>query len=529
MPLLEDNNQGNLGHQVFDLITREIIDLRQVRHISVNRPLIADYGKPLIRSRVYYTAVLDYEFINVKVQVRAGDLHNLVDWSFIDENELRTFTNFNRVIEDPESPRTYYREADYFREIRAERDIVVGVLEPLEDDDNDNVDNMEDKVELKRKPIEFNGQKKPLNVNQYFNIYGEIPVERKRTKEYSELEAIVKKRSIDLGLESKTFLAFEGLKNTFGVEIETTTGCVYTQEFKRDRYAMEGYNFSGVFDGSLRDKDGSGPWGQEYVTGVLKGDAGLQQLNKINNVIKKHCEVDKRCAFHVHIGSLKWNSEDIVFMYILGIMLEDEIMSIMPHSRRDNEYCKRLIPLKRNNVSRLRSAKTKSGYKQAIKNCYNDIFNIVGKNGNPNKFINKNTLHPRGHNGGYNRSTDHRYSWLNFTNVVFNQRGDLNNKTIEYRNHSGTLDFTKMYYWIKICMAITSFVSVGRKDILEAVREGKRITLSDILSKVYPKTGSRLINYIKLRKNIFLDMSNENEDYKTSNTEINNIKELLCV
>lgn len=378
----------------------------------------------------------------------------------------------------------------------------------------------------RKKPTPFNNIKHKRVVEDYLN--GEIYIDEKRakTKEYKELLDIVNIENKRLGLDSSSFKAFEGLNFSYGIELETISGCIYNDIYLDSNKDL---NMAGVFDGSLRDPDGSGPWGQEYITGVLKGDSGLKQLYDITKLISSKCKVDKRCAFHVHIGSLNWNSEDIVYMYLLGLMLEDEVFSIMPLSRRNNEYCKSLPTLNKTKVARLVSAKNKVSYKKAIDGLYDNVFKIVGRQGSPNRFSNKKTAHPKGRHGGYDRGTDHRYSWLNFTNMVFNQRGSLNDKTIEFRPHPGTLSYKKIYNWLKICMAIAEFVHIGKRDIVAAIKDGKKITLEDIISKVYKRSSSSLVSYIQIRKNLFSDFSNENIDYVNEESNIKNLKELVCV
>src|SRR5690606_20647291 len=123
-------------------------------------------------------------------------------------------------------------------------------------------------------------------------------------------------------------------------------------------------NLKAVHDGSLRDPDGSGPWGKEYVTGVLKGDAGFKHLQEITKTIASKCKIDKRASVHVHIGSLKWNSEEIVIAYLLGEILEEELFSMLPKSRSINEYCRKLRTLTVKNKALLKIAKDKKSYKK---------------------------------------------------------------------------------------------------------------------------------------------------------------------
>lgn len=78
-------------------------------------------------------------------------------------------------------------------------------------------------------------------------------------------------------------------------------------------------------------------------------------------------------------------------------------------------------------------------------------------------------------------------------------------------------------------MAIAEFVHIGKRDIVAAIKDGKKITLEDIISKVYKRSSSSLVSYIQIRKNLFSDFSNENIDYVNEESNIKNLKELVCV
>lgn len=375
----------------------------------------------------------------------------------------------------------------------------------------------------KAKPQHFDSIKSKFTPESIIPFSYEDSIKSRNTLEYKELKDHCFSLNESIGVESKTFLSFEGIRHTFGVEMETISG-----NFNRDEdyELVKDLNIMSVHDGSLRDADGSGPWGAEYVTGVLKGDAGLKHLNKITKVLNKKCTVDSRCSVHVHIGSLKWNSEEIAHAYMLGLLIEDEIFSMMPKSRQDNVYCKKLVPL---NPRTLTSVK-KAPYKKFVKDVYDKVFKVVTNGFKTGADFNKHSVHPAGRHGGWDRDRDHRYSWLNFTNIIFDQRGGEHSKTIEFRAHSGTLSYRKIHNWIKICMAFVEFVHNHKIRIREAMNGiGDPITLDEIISKIYPKTGSRLIEYVELRKSIFNDTINEGSDYLNETCNIKTIKEIICV
>lgn len=384
----------------------------------------------------------------------------------------------------------------------------------------------------KREPYYFNNMVKKIDIYSLLNNQIELTPKALNTTEYSELQAHIFNKREEAGIESKSFRAFEGLKYTFGIELETVSGLYedYAAVFK-------GMNVSSVFDGSLRDVDEDGnrigqPWGAEYVTGVLKGDAGLNHVNKLTKILNERCTVDKRCAFHVHIGSLKWNSEEIVYCYLLGLALEKELFEMMPKSRRNNEYCKTLPMVHQSKIRDLVKANTKESYKKAITALYNQIFKIVSSKEDVNKpcaDYNKKSGHPLGRHGGYNRETDHRYSWLNFTNIIFNQRGSQDSKTIEFRNHSGTLSYKKIHNWIKICMAFVEYVHNNKKEILNYYSTNKDLNLDKVLKSIYPKSSERLIQYVEVRKSLFAMDVNQDSDYIKDESNLKNIKEIICV
>lgn len=482
---------------VKDFFTDEWIDLEgDIRYVAYTYFIKEEnwYFRPIRR----YSIHLDREAFRAVLQNDPSNPNKYNYFSFKNKEEFDLFCNENNFVEGK------FNQGVYFQKHLLKYD--------------------------RKRPTEFNNFKHKEYVEDY--LLNEIYLDEKKikSKEYRDILEKINLKNQKYGTESKTFNAFEGLRYTYGIELESISGCVY---HKVQYEQFKDLNFSGVFDGSLRDRDENGrmigdPWGLEYVTGVLKGDSGLKQVYDISKLLRSECAVDNRCAYHVHIGSLNWNSEDIVYMYLLGTIIENEVFSIMPNSRKDNEYCKKLVKLPVTKLNKLVNFKTRRGYKKAVEGLYNSIFNIVGRSGAPNRFLNKKTQHPKGRHGGYNRDSDHRYSWLNFTNMIFNQRSNMDNKTIEYRPHSGTLSYNKIANWLKICMAITEFVHIGKKDILEHFRGNKVVDLEYIISKVYKKNASKLIDYIELRKNLFSDISNENVDYINEESNIKGLKELVC-
>lgn len=316
-------------------------------------------------------------------------------------------------------------------------------------------------------------------------------------------------------LESKPY--------TFGVEIETSKG--YVPPRIRNKFNWDctrDMSINAIPNSTNRSTAGSGG---EYVTGVLYGDKGIIELSKILNELNKRCEINNTCGVHLHIGNIEFTKQTTVLLYYLLQTLENEIKQMLPVSRRDNSFCRGMKTLHFNFKHC-----NKDEFDFKIRNYYNTIFKVIAQydailysSSKYNKFLN----HPRGHRMGYDK-TSPRYWWVNLVPALFNTRnsnGDLRllkskrkkfvkstkNHTIEFRNHSATLDINKVKNWILICMGI---VSVAENNIKEIIN-GKVNTLEDVMNLAYSRNNKNLIQYINDRKVFFQKDENENVEYKT--------------
>lgn len=319
----------------------------------------------------------------------------------------------------------------------------------------------------------------------------------------------------EYGALSKTFLLTEGKPYTFGVELEFSK--LYIPE-----YISSKYNMKCVRDGSLNQKQG----GPEIVTGVLKGDSGLNHLQEICIELAKRGTIDEFCGIHIHIGGFNVTKEFITLAYILGNKLENEIASIMPPTRRQNEYCRSI----KTNFTKKSFVKETRDRQMELDEYYLKIYHWLAHEqlqGHPANALDRKRNHPMGSKCNYDHSTP-RYCWLNLIPLAFNTRGD-ESYTIEFRNHSGSSNFTKIYNWIKICMAFVNFIENHRERILT-----QDITLQNIIQEAYPKSWMSLDNYIETRKIKFASanaMHEEKKEYKEGCDKKKSVKELLkeCV
>lgn len=317
---------------------------------------------------------------------------------------------------------------------------------------------------------------------------------------------------------TNTYRISEGLKYTFGVELETASG------FIPDFIAWK-YNMDCIRDGSIT--------GGEYVTGILQGDLGFTELSRITKLLNKSCTIDHKCGVHVHIGGINNNKLFTVAAYKLGLLLQDEIFSMLPHSRLNtrntyyssnnrNSACDKLKSLE---ILEIPYKQTNYLFDVYIDECYNKIFKWLSDNRTekPNNKINKRFSHPSG------KYPNSRYVWLNLIPLNFNKKQEGNSlsnsnkndlskikksQTLEFRNHSASLNYKKIKNWILICMAFVNYVENRPLDILNS----QEIRLIDILSFSYKDNLEHLLEYIEKRKNKFAT-KNVEENWKIEDQE----------
>lgn len=302
---------------------------------------------------------------------------------------------------------------------------------------------------------------------------------------------------LDLGKKSPTFLLTNGMKYTFGVEIETVSGKLPYWVYNHNKLSLKCER-----DGSLKDPKTGKEEGGEYITGVLTGDYGLKNLKTSLREISQRCTIDKRCGIHVHVGNCDFNERFIILAYILSLKIQDEVFQTLPISRRKNNTCG-LLPSE-DYVNIIKNYNIGHG----VEICYNDLFTKLANGRQLDAKINKYNQHPGGrYTDRYSKSIPpeklYRYKWVNYIPTAFNMKGTKENPvyTIEFRCHPGSMNFVKIKNWIMFCFAFCSYVENHYMDIVEK----DNITIEDILKKVYGRKAKPLIEYIEERKSTFSD------------------------
>lgn len=206
----------------------------------------------------------------------------------------------------------------------------------------------------------------------------------------------------------------------FGVEIEACN-CTRERLARELRAAgisvqVEGYNHTDhsdhwklVTDSSLH---GSNTF--ELVSPILHGEAGIDELEKVCWVLDLcDVKVNDTCGLHIHMDAHDFTMDTWRNLAITYKRLEPVIDAFMPGSRRNNRYCK---PLSGISETAIRGART-----------INDLRRVFNSD---------------------------RYHKVNLEAYA-------RHCTVEFRQHGGSTNFTKMSAWIHFLEKMITFAQAG--------------------------------------------------------------------
>lgn len=174
----------------------------------------------------------------------------------------------------------------------------------------------------------------------------------------------------------------------------------------------------------------------EIVSPILKGADGLEQLMKVCQALKTcRALINKSCGLHVHFDANNFQLKTWKNIYKNYINFEATIDSMMPNSRRgnNNRYCKSLLNslnTKSNAFSKIDAARNIEGIAKAVTN----------------------------------RS---RYAKVNAESY-------FRHGSIEFRQHSGTIEYTKMENWILFLHQLCDYSEQGFVSTTNSFDEMKR-------------------------------------------------------
>lgn len=223
--------------------------------------------------------------------------------------------------------------------------------------------------------------------------------------------------------------SFDFSKLTFGVEIESYH---YTRESliaagvqNGLQVHSEGYNhrdnktyFKIVSDSSLQGDNTN-----EVVSPILKGNKGLNSLKAMCDTLAAvDARVNRSCGLHVHIGAENLSDDHYVRIVRNYQKLESVIDSFMPNSRRGNNsrWCHSLQGV---DFSRCTTKR--------------DVYDAM-------------------HGDRYYKVNAVAYS---------------RHKTIEFRQHSGTVEYEKISNWVKFLAKLVEYSYKHEIDSCNSIEE----------------------------------------------------------
>lgn len=207
----------------------------------------------------------------------------------------------------------------------------------------------------------------------------------------------------------------------FGVEIEAYN-CTRERLAHELRSAgisvqVEGYNHTDhsdhwklVTDSSLHGNNTF-----ELVSPILHGEAGIDELEKVCWVLELcDVKVNDSCGLHIHMDAHDFTMDTWRNLAVTYKRLEPVIDAFMPGSRRNNRYCKPLSGI----------SETAINHAQTI----NDLRRVF-------------------HGDRYHKVNLEAYA---------------RHCTVEFRQHGGSTNFTKMSAWIHFLEKMITFAQAGR-------------------------------------------------------------------
>lgn len=347
------------------------------------------------------------------------------------------------------------------------------------------------KVNYPNKLIDYNAN----NNNRTF---------RQISDEYASIES-----KIPIGNSTEIISKFLG-KYSFGIEFETSTGTI------PEPY-LGPLGLLPVRDGSIS--------GYEYTTIPLKGPAGLQTLKSTCKELSKRCMIDHKCSMHIHIGNIQRTKLFIIAFYMLAYKLQDELFEMFPGYKQDQvkylgspkNYCQKLPDLKLGTNKIFSSTVPNKEIK--IQNNFNKIFTYLS-GGTPEggRYNFESFVHPQDENGRAKWQRTARYHFLNLIPTIFDQ-----SKTIEFRLHTPTVNFTKTSNWLFISLALIKFCEQNQDKIiarkikfdLNSILDGYKNDFGRLSKE--SEIGSTIAEYLKAyvesRKETFKTAITVNKDY----------------
>lgn len=216
----------------------------------------------------------------------------------------------------------------------------------------------------------------------------------------------------------------------FGVEIETSR-CDNHEPLRNLS------SFNCVRDGSVD--------GLEFVSVPMKGDNGLAEVDKLCEYARENnWQINSACGLHVHLDATDLSNDELFKVAWAYLLTYDLWSCFLPVSRKNNYYC------------------AKHFFAPSSLELYNDFETWVR-----------------------DEVQGERYCWINFSSY-------LRHGTIELRNHTASLNGSKINNWIRAHLRFIDTVKDMTMD--EILEKFNGTTLTEQFEAVAETWGT---NYMR--------------------------------
>ena len=221
---------------------------------------------------------------------------------------------------------------------------------------------------------------------------------------------------------------------------------------------IESYNHTDHKDHWKIVRDGSVDNGHEVVSPILIGQAGLDETVRVANALKTaEASANKTCGFHVHFDARNMNLDEIRTICTRYAKYEAEIDRFMPRSRRadNNRYCRSVV--REFGYTEFKTATTIERLADAQEDRYFKV--------NLKAYLRHHTIEFRQHSGTV--EAEKIQNWILFLN-------DFVNESIRIANGTASSDTT----------ATSPKIQKHWQNLIDLLAENNGMLASDIISRL---------------------------------------------
>jgi hypothetical protein len=222
----------------------------------------------------------------------------------------------------------------------------------------------------------------------------------------------------------------------------------------------------------------------EVVSPILTGERGIAATRKVAEAaLEFGCTVSAKCGFHVHVGVKDCTLDELRKLAINFVSCETAFDAIVPPSRRRDS----------NNFIQSNRTDFGGGYFNGGVNKAIDAFTACADIASLIRSVSAASA-PEGRD--YWRAT--RYRKLNLS--CYDRQ-----KTVEFRQHAGTVEADKIEHWIRLCVAMVERSRKSQPRKRPSEKEHNQATELGMLLK-FLRLSDESVEFFRKRRIEFLDL-----------------------